>query len=371
MTHIKKKPHRRFFILDKIVLALNILFSLALLLSYLAPTTDPRDFWVIAVLGFGYQFLLAANVFFVLYWVVRSHLCVLISTIGILSGFNVLTSYYKFNNPKYITAKNDSTNIRVMAYNVHMFKGIEELEESNTQNAILQLMNAKQPDVVAMEEYYNNKQENETIAKSVGKAIQSKYYYSKIFISDDDVYDSSGNAIFSKYPIINAGFIASPNSVELEAIYADVKIQQKIFRVYCIHLAAVQVRGITKAYLLNGNIHLDKFSFFLKKLKSAFMMRSRQVDVLKREFEKCPYPYIITGDFNDTPNSYSVCELGAGMKNAYNEKGRGMGVTYYSKLPRLQIDYILTTPQFDVLDYESIDKKISDHRPVMSDLRLN
>lgn len=148
------------------------------------------------------------------------------------------------------------------------------------------------------------------------------------------------------------------------------KKQNKIFRVYCLHLEPVRLKGTTKSKILNGNLGMGKSSAVLDKVAAAFIVRSYQVDQVKRHLEKCPYPYIITGDFNDTPNSFSVSQLSAGLSNAFNVKGSGLGITYYSQFPKLQIDYILATPQFEILSYEAIDKKISDHMPVVSDLRL-
>jgi endonuclease/exonuclease/phosphatase family metal-dependent hydrolase len=105
-------------------------------------------------------------------------------------------------------------------------------------------------------------------------------------------------------------------------------------------------------------------------LTNAFIARSFQVALIKRQMEKCPYPYLIAGDFNDTPNSFSVNELGDGLKNAFMEKGSGFETTYYSTYP-LHIDHLFVSSQFDILSYQSIDKKISDHKPIIADLKLN
>ncbi|HJP62202.1 MAG TPA: hypothetical protein VJ844_02110, partial [Mucilaginibacter sp.] len=58
------------------------------------------------------------------------------------------------------------------------------------------------------------------------------------------------------------------------------------------------------------------------------------------------------------------------MKNTFTEQGSGLGRTYNGSFPNYQIDYVLATSQFDVLDYYIIEKKLSDHYPVRSDLEL-
>jgi len=91
---------------------------------------------------------------------------------------------------------------------------------------------------------------------------------------------------------------------------------------------------------------------------------------IKEDAAKCPYPYIISGDFNDTPTSYAVNKMSEGLKNAFCEKGSGFGRTYNGDFPNYQIDYIMASPAFNVLSYQIIEKKLSDHYPVRSDLVL-
>ena len=81
-------------------------------------------------------------------------------------------------------------------------------------------------------------------------------------------------------------------------------------------------------------------------------------------------PYIIAGDFNDTPTSFAVNSIAKGLKNTFSEKGNGFGITYNGAFPNFQIDYILTTPNFNVKNYQIIKKKLSDHYAVVSDLEL-
>ena len=91
---------------------------------------------------------------------------------------------------------------------------------------------------------------------------------------------------------------------------------------------------------------------------------------IKDHAAQCPYPYIISGDFNDTPSSYAVNAMAQGLKNAFREKGSGFGRTYNGNFPNYQIDYIMASPQFEVADYQIIEKRLSDHYPVRSDLLL-
>lgn len=77
------------------------------------------------------------------------------------------------------------------------------------------------------------------------------------------------------------------------------------------------------------------------------------------------------GDFNDTPSSYAFNQMATGMKNAFREKGNGIAKTFNGGFASFQIDFILLSRQFNVLNYKIIRKTISDHYPVSADVALN
>jgi endonuclease/exonuclease/phosphatase family metal-dependent hydrolase len=105
-------------------------------------------------------------------------------------------------------------------------------------------------------------------------------------------------------------------------------------------------------------------------LRAAFKERSAQVDLMKAHMSSCKIPYIIAGDFNDTPASYAVTKITESLNNAFIKKGSGLGRTYNGEFPNFQIDYIATTKDIEVTNYHIIKAKLSDHFPVRSDLNL-
>ena len=80
------------------------------------------------------------------------------------------------------------------------------------------------------------------------------------------------------------------------------------------------------------------------------------------------YPVIVCGDLNDVPNSYSYFIIGEKMKNAFAEKGTGIGRTFYSVSPTLRIDDIFCDERFSVQQFVRVKKKLSDHYPLIADL---
>ncbi len=367
MARAKNKKKNNFSIVDKIVLILNGIAVALLLLSYLAPIVDPRDFTIIAILGFGYLALLATNCMFIIYWAVRFKIFFLISALSILLGFKVLTANFGFNFQKQVARA--EANIHMMAYNVHGFVGIDSYEGDSIHAGVLDLVNDYQPDILNFEEFSEERNPNRLqIIDSVKKVLKTEHYFFKSFSKNRRQF--SGNAIFTKFPIIDTGVIPTPGFFKIRSIFVDLRYGKKTLRVYSVHLTAVNIQENEKRRYLNGKLNVDNSTFIRNRLNSAFVLRSLEVSVIKKHMAKCPYPYIVAGDFNDTPNSFAVNTLSDGLKNTFIEKGNGLGATYYSKFSLLHIDYILTSPQFDVVNYQVIEKKLSDHKPIISELIL-
>ena len=107
------------------------------------------------------------------------------------------------------------------------------------------------------------------------------------------------------------------------------------------------------------------------KLKRGVVRRSIQADVVKEFISKSPYPFILTGDFNDVPNSYTYFTIrGTELQDAFLETGLGVGRTYSYIAPTLRIDYIFTTKDFSITQFNRIIKNYSDHYMLVTDLQL-
>ncbi|MNI53268.1 Endonuclease/Exonuclease/phosphatase family protein [compost metagenome] len=157
------------------------------------------------------------------------------------------------------------------------------------------------------------------------------------------------------------------------SIYVDLNIKGKALRVYNVHFQSISFEKQDYDYLdkvKEMNTELQPSKRILRMLKGAFYKRSGQVDIMKKEMASCKTPYLIAGDFNDTPASYVVTQITAGLNNSFIKKGNGFGKTYNGKFPNFQIDYIATSKELEVLNYKITQAKLSDHFPVRSDLRF-
>src|SRR5476649_1274747 len=99
------KAKQKMPIYDKLFLWANYALAIALLLSYLAPITDPRKYWVIAFFGLAYPPLLLCNFLLIIYWAIRQRWYILISAFCILCGLGLLNNNIGFH------AGNDSISL--------------------------------------------------------------------------------------------------------------------------------------------------------------------------------------------------------------------------------------------------------------------
>jgi endonuclease/exonuclease/phosphatase family metal-dependent hydrolase len=369
---MKKKQKLPFF--DKVFLWINCGLCLALLISYLAPVTDPKTTWLIAFFGLAYPPILLVNLIMIAYWLLRKSWLALISVLGILCGFGVLENNIGFHPGNSNINKPHAENaIRMMTYNVHDFKKYGSGKDISTKNEILEIIANQQPDVIGIQEFYSRKRGQYAMIDSMKKIIGSDNYYFENFGGSED--EKMGNAIFSKFPIIAKGLLQlSPLYSGNQCLYADIKQNDHIFRVYSVHLQSIQFEPADYKYIdtvtQKGKPDFSSTKRLGGKLKRAFMKRSEQVALIRAHAKQCPYPYIISGDFNDTPSSYAVNQMAKGLKNTFVEKGFGLGRTYNGDFPNYQIDYIMVSPQFNVASYTIAEKKLSDHYPVITDLVL-
>ncbi|HEV7621529.1 MAG TPA: endonuclease/exonuclease/phosphatase, partial [Flavisolibacter sp.] len=76
-------------------------------------------------------------------------------------------------------------------------------------------------------------------------------------------------------------------------------------------------------------------------------------------------------DFNDVPNSYTYFTIrDEQLQDAFLKTGLGIGRTYSYIAPTLRIDYLFTTKQFKINQFNRIIKNYSDHYMLVTDLEL-
>jgi len=171
-------------------------------------------------------------------------------------------------------------------------------------------------------------------------------------------------AIFSKYPIIDKGYINFPNSSN-GAMYVDLTINKDIIRVYNLHLESYRTDAV---HQLNNP---KSYSALINRIGKAEKTRKEQVFLIKSHIDKFKGKVIISGDFNSTQFSSTYNSLKDSRKDTFIEAGSGFGSTYNLFNYPFRLDYILVDDSFEVLSHENFKLKISDHEPIITRLVVN
>lgn len=355
--------------LYKTFLTINILFALALILSYLAVHINPDTFAFPALFGLSYPYLLLINILFVLAWAVALRFEALISVVVIAAGFTHLSNYIKIQKPS-----GDKTGtFQIESYNLRLFNYFESRKSSISEKRILELLKNQQPDILCLQELYlvGDPDQKE---QSIKSALGGKYYsHFKVIGSGKNRY--YGIATLSKFPIIRRGDIVHVKSSSL-SIYTDILVGQDTVRIFNNHLQSFRLRRMERTFLneltesSDDKETLNEIRTISLSLKRGFIKRASQAEAVKAEIEKSPYPVIVAGDFNDTPVSYSYRKIRKGLNDAFVSSGYGAGFTYKGNYPPNRIDYILYDDALECRQFDILKVKYSDHYPISAYFRM-
>lgn len=359
---------------DKFILVGALVVALLLLLSYRAGSANPNQHIYLAFLGLAYPYLLLVHLGFTAYWVLRGKIFFWVTAVVIVfCGIRPLTASFALMGDEGTAEKQHEEHLRVMTYNVHTFTRYGEALDAEVKSQMLQVVKDQNPDVISFQEFYTRPKGKFAILDTLKKQMGFKYHYFVPSAKND--FEAYGMAIFSKYPINQTGVIAFGSSfLGEQSIYADVKFKGRVVRIYNVHLQSISFVKQDYDYLdkvKSGDVAKAPSRRIAGMLKSAFQKRADQVNIVKDSLAQCKIPYVIMGDFNDTPASYAVTQIMGPLNNTFKKKGRGWGKTYNGKFPNFQIDYIACTKKIEVVNYHITQAKLSDHFPVRSDLKLN
>ena len=259
-----------------------------------------------------------------------------------------------------------------MSYNVRLFNRYEGPGTESSENDIVGLVADIRPDIMCLQEYFSGSDWvllNNRFATSMGEGIES--HVKMIGTGRGRFY---GIATFSRFPIVNRGEIIHPDSPGL-TIYTDLIIEQDTFRVFNNHLQSFRLRRMERSFVAEMLGSQDQRASELlgisASLRDAFVKRAAQANVLRAFIDSSPFPVIVTGDFNDTPMSYSYRRIRKGLTDSFLKSGYGAGFTYKGNYPPNRIDYILHDNRLKSTSFSVIGVKYSDHYPVVGGFVLN
>ncbi len=342
----------------------------ALGISYLSEYLDPSIFWMPAFFGLAYPFLLIVHLLFIAYFLFGKNwrwiLSFLIMGIG-YQEFNRTFSMATFWSKDRAVS---STPIKIMTYNVHSFRSTDYSSSPETRNHILEIIRQEKPDIIGFQEFFTKDHGDFDNLGRLQKIMRSYHYYHRV---DSGHQESMGMAIFSKFPIDEVELLGFAKSETVNGIISlNVHSPFGKFRLYCVHLQSIIFKPEDYAYLsrIKKEIkpELNPSKRIFSKLKIAFIKRAEQANEVHSSIMNHHLPIVVIGDFNDTPVSYAFKTILGGMQTAFEKKGQGFGKTYNGRFPNFQIDHILCDTSFQVSSFKIIEKKLSDHYPVIASI---
>ena len=343
-------------VIKYLFLLLNALAIFSLFISYLAVYIPPDKLWYPSFFGLAFPFFVAANILFIIFWVIIKPKFLFFSLVALLLGWGFINRYVQFSGKS-----TDKEGIRVVSYNVHNFSGKNVSEQKASADKILDFLQEKNADIICLQEIRLRRNRIFNVTDAIKKLNSIEHYH---YASASNTF---GILTFTRYPIVKMAEIRYEKSSNM-GIYTDVVIDSDTVRIFNLHLQSYRIDPAKYEIIdspgINEEEDIKEIHEIGSKLKRAFQQRARQVREIKKVIDGTPYSVIICGDFNDTPLSYSYQQLRGDFDDAFVVSGRGFGRTYIGKLPSYRIDHILYSNLFDSFDFQANDFRASDHLPV-------
>ncbi len=347
---------------------LALIGFVAMALSVLNAYVNPKHFIWTTLFGLAFWEILIFNivvlVLLLLLWSKKAW----ISILALLVAIPGINKSYSFGS------KEEADNsIRVMSYNVHMFKHIDgKTDSEDFANQMANQVRDQNPDILCCQEFAAFKSGVsrpkciEDFAESCG--FQYIYYNRKS--------NFGGNVVFSKYPITKVDEESGFGQENTYGVMVTVDAGEKgKFHVANVHLLSYMITDTEIDLLINSTDKKDDLDTIgktvLHKLSYAFQRRSDELKNVLTTMPPVSGPIIMCGDFNEPPLSYNYRQMQkAGFVDTFTKVGRGIKPTYAGKLPLLRIDYIWANDKVKPLNFKRLRYKASDHYPIMLDFAI-
>lgn len=365
-------------VLRSVILLINFGVIFLYLLVCLVPFINTGKYWFVAFPGLIFPLLFFALVCFFIFWLLAKSKWAWLSLIVILLGTQQIIAAFAFRTSTKFEIAKPANTLRIFHWNVegwHDYLAQRSHHEGGDESQMMDLIRKQNADILCFEEYADVR--DLKAKNSITSTIQGMGFPYYCFAKTDSTphTNSKGVIIFSKFPILRSDIINYGEHTNAEhLIYIDIKKDERTFRIFTTHLQSVRF-GNSDYESLNQLKHAKDPGFhdsktIASKLKKGYKYRYDQAQIVKRQIQASPYPVILTGDFNDVPNSNTYFTIRGKLQDAFLEKGSFIGRTFRYISPTLRIDYILADRIFKVTQFRVIHVRYSDHYPLEADLQL-
>lgn len=331
-------------VLKGIVFIINVFIVLITIFAYISPFVDPSKFWGFSFFGLIYPYLILLNFLFIIFWLYTDKKKLLLSLIILIIGYQNISKLITFNNSDVDTSKS----ISILSYNLN--EGIYLYKNKIDKGKFVNYISEQDADI-----FLSQESNLRFISKRLKGMDDYKYKH---------VLKNIGTGIYSKFPIIQKGQIDF-NLKTNSCLWVDIKVKDDTFRLYSVHFQSNQIskhaNDLVEDLESDQKIKSKDIREILARYKRNVQIRSFQVKKVIKHLKQSPYPIIVGGDFNDPPTSYTYQQFAELLKDAFKEKGKGLGISYAGNIPLLRIDFIMVSDDFSIIDFQTLKEKYSDH----------
>ncbi len=323
---MREKAHSVF---RSILLSINIGIIVLYVLVCLVPFINTGQFWWIALPGLSFPLLFFALLCFLVLWAILRSKWFWVCLVALLLGIQQILVVFSFHFPQQFTTIKQPNTLRILHWNVEGWDDHYinlKHKQKDFYAEMMNLIKSKNADILCFEEYADLKNINDSNS-TVSTIKRMGYPYFVFAETDPDIhYNPKGVIIFSKFPIIHSDTITYGANTQAEhLIYIDINPGGKMFRVFTTHLQSVRFESSDYESLSRLKHAKDPgyrdSRTIVSKLKKGYKYRYEQAQIVKAQIDQSPYPVIITGDFNDVPNSNTYFTIKGKLQDSFLEKG--------------------------------------------------
>jgi len=340
------------------ILIITVMMMIFTFVGLYGGNVNPAGNTARSLLVYALPLLIIGNLILLIYWLImRRWHWALIPLITILCCIPYMGTLYQFGGPN--DAAEKQPGIKIATYNVALFG--RETSGFMSQD-ILSEMKKQKVDILCFQEYSDY---------SGDKKVSDSYkeYYPYMAVGQGDM------VIYSRYPIVNTKnipFEMTNNS----AMWAEIKINEKVIRVYNAHLETTGINSTLHraSKIQNSGIEVES-NALLRAIYGNYtlgmMARAGQANVVAMDMRDSDVPVVVCGDFNDVPYSYVYNTMLGDKVDGFKECGSGFMDTFRGGKKKVRIDYIFHDKTLKGLNYYKKEITYSDHYPIFMKLSMD
>lgn len=336
----------------------------ALVLSYLSMYVNPAKAWFMTIMGLLFIVFFTVNLILLLWAIRRRSKALVIPLLALLPSFFLIGRYVQFHGRNDVS----DASLTLVDYNVGkfvMYPSHSRLENDEAcADSVFAYLRRIDADIICLQEFHSP--QGVDVKDFLAGYLPG---YEVEYFTHVNRRGAYGNVILTRFPVVGRGKFDFDESTNL-AVYADLDLGGEVVRVYNCHFESYSV-SLPRLVKAISNREDGKVQEAEEKMRNSITRRPQQVDEVLEDIRNSPVESIVTGDFNDTPMSYTYQQLKRGKKDSFVEAGRGMGGTYSGLWPFIRIDYVLLPEKYEALYHKVERKRLSDHYPIVTRLKID